>query len=436
MTIIYWPLDTFKNYERHARRFNREAVAKMVRALAEFGFRVPVLATGDGVLVDGHLRLAAAREMKLAKIPAIVVDGLGEARIRALRLALDRSATWAGWDEELLALELADLKAVGEDLTLTGFDVPELDDLLALLNPKPKKDPDDIPDGALAAPVAEGELWALGEHRLFCGDARRVASYDHLLGAALADVVWTDPPYNVNYQGQAGKIMNDHMAPDAFEAFLAEVFGHLHARLADGGPFYVAFSDSETKAFRGGLTSAGFKIASCLIWVKNNIVIGRGDYQWRHEPILYGWKPTGQHRWYGGRARHSVLESEGLVTAPGPDGAVDVVVGDDVLRLRGEGLSVEILPGGVIHVDKPLKSGLHPTTKPVALIERCLRNSSRPGDLALDAFGGSGSTVIACEILGRRARVLELDPKYAGVIARRWEDFTGHKAERLGVFHD
>ncbi len=435
LAIEYRNIDQLTECGRHARRAGREVLGKMAAAIEEYGFRVPLLVTGQGEVVDGHLRLAAARRLKLGTVPVIVVDGMGAEQLRRFRLLINRSAAWAGWDEDILALELAELRDLGEDLTLTGFDVSEIDDLLAALTPGPEKDPEDFDQTVEPVPVEPGELWRLGQHLLLCGDAESPESYVDLLAGRRADAVWTDPPYNVNYQGRAGRIMNDHLGPEAFQTFLRRVFVNLYEVLTDGGPFYVAFADSETQAFRGGLTAAGFKIAACLIWVKDNIVLGRGDYQWRHEPILYGWKPTAGHPWYGGRARHTVFEAPGVVTQTDDGGAVLLAVGDEVLRLAGENITVEALPGTVLRVPKPLKSKLHPTTKPVELIERCLKNSTKLGDLVLDPFGGSGSTLIACERLGRRARLMELDPRYAGLIIRRWEEFTGAAAQRVEAPH-
>jgi len=247
----------------------------------------------------------------------------------------------------------------------------------------------------------------------------------------MAAAVWTDPPYNVDYQGRAGKIMNDKMSPEAFREFLAAAFRHIYQSLVDGGPIYVAHSDTESPAFRGGLVSAGFHIAAGLVWVKNSLVLGRGDYQMRHEPILYGYKPTGPHLWFGGRKKTTVMEAAGGLAVRQDDGAWALAVGDEIWRVSGERVEIEAWPGTVISVAKPVRNKLHPTMKPVELIERCLANSTRPEDLVLDPFGGSGSTLMACERLGRRARLLELDPKFAGQIVARWETYTGRQAERL-----
>ena len=395
--------------------------------------QAPILIAGTGQVVDGHLRLAAAQKLNLTAIPTVVVDGLTEIQLRCFRLLINRSASWSAWDDDILALEMSELLSLGEDLILTGFDIAEIDDLLASLNPKPDKDTDDFDDTIDPVPVSEGEIWILDDHMLLCGDAEKPESFDTLLDGTEVDAVWTDPPYNVNYKSAAGEIMNDHLSPENFKSFLIRVFYNLHQSLAGGAPFYMAFSDSEAEAFRGGLTTVGLKIAACLIWVKDNIVIGRGDYQWRHEPILYGWKPTAAHRWYGGRARHTVFDQPGAVAEMDEDGNTILTIGDDVFRLSGENIQIEAMPGTVLHVPKPLKSKLHPTTKPVELIERCLKNSTKPGDLVLDPFGGSGSTLIACERLGRRARLMELDPRYAGLIIRRWEGFTGKTARRQEV---
>ena len=429
LQIEYWPLDRLADYGRALRK-NEGCVDKMIRSIQEFGFRVPVLAERDGTVVDGSLRLAAARRMGLADVPVLVADDLTPSQIRAFRVLVNRSATWAEWDFEQLGLELSDLRALDIDLSLCGFDSAELDSIMAGLEPAPDKDPDAAPPPPETPQTRPGELWLLGEHMLLCGDATIPADAERL-AAALgrpADMVFTDPPYNVDYQGKAGKIKNDKMSDAAFEAFLLAAFRSMFALLADGGAIYVARAETGSgTAFRAAFAGAGFKLAAVLIWIKNHFVLGRGDYHHRHEPILYGWKPTGPHRFFGGRAQTTVLDLFGEA-AMSPDGAWHISLGDRVFRVTGQDVAVEELCGSLVFHDKPLRSDLHPTMKPVGLVEGFVRNSSERGGLVFDPFGGSGSTLIACERLGRRCATVELDPRFCDVIIRRWQDYTGKTA--------
>ncbi|HML56682.1 MAG TPA: site-specific DNA-methyltransferase [Solidesulfovibrio magneticus] len=424
LKLEYWPVDRLRPYERGLRRHGREAVARMMESIREYGFRVPVLARACGEVVNGHLCLAAAKRLALETVPVLLVDGLTDAQIRAFRLLVNRSATWSAWDDEALALELAELRDLDVALDLTGFAVDELDDLLALLPGAGRTDPDDVPPLPETPATRPGEVWRLGRHRLLCGDATAPEAYAALLGGERPELCLTDPPYNVAVEGRAGKILNDDMSAAAFRQFLGRVFDCLYVALADGASVYVAHSDTEGLTFRESFTAAGFRLASCLIWRKNVHVLGRSDYHWQHEPILYGWKPTGAHGWFGGRRQSTILEAlPGAVLLP--DGRVQIPAGDDVYLVSGQDLAVEVAPGSIVSVNKPSRNDEHPTMKPVALLERLLRNSSRPGGLVIDPFGGSGSTLMACEGLGRVCRTIELDPRFCDVIVRRWQDHTG-----------
>jgi len=249
-----------------------------------------------------------------------------------------------------------------------------------------------------------------------------------LLCDGLVDACWTDPPYNVNYEGSAGKIKNDNMKNDAFRQFLRDAFTSAFSAMREGAPIYVAHADTEGFNFRGAFLEAGFKLSGCLVWVKNSLVLGRSDYQWKHEPILYGWKPGAAHSWYGGRAKTTVSEApEGLLSMQ-DDGSFIIQSGDDLFRVSGKNLEVEGVSGSILRVEKPKLSSAHPTMKPVELVSSQIENSSKRGDSVLDIFGGSGSTLIACHKLGRFARLMELDEKFVDVIINRWQDFTGKKA--------
>ena len=260
-----------------------------------------------------------------------------------------------------------------------------------------------------------------------CGDSLDIDAVSKLCGGKV-DAVWTDPPYNVNYESKAGKIGNDHMKDGPFREFLRDAFLTAYAVMREGAPIYVAHSDTEGFNFRGAFRDAGLKLSGCLVWVKPSLVLGRSDYQWRHEPILYGWKEGAAHSWYGGRKKTTVFDAEDTPFTVQEDGSVLVESGEDVFRITGESLEVESLKGSVVRCEKPKISAQHPTMKPVSLVLSQLCNSSKRGDLVLDLFGGSGTTLIACHKSGRNARLMEFDPKYCDVIIKRWQDFTGQQA--------
>jgi len=426
LKLEYWPVEKLRPYGRNLRRHDEATVQRMMASIRTYGFRAPVLARADGELADGRLRLEAAVRLGYREVPVVPADGLSEAQVRAFRLLVNRSATWAPWDDGALALELADLRDLDVDLALTGFDVSELDALLSSLPGVGRTDPDDVPPAPESPVSMPGDVWTLGAHRVLCGDATSRGCLEALLGDERPELAVTDPPYNVAVEGKAGRILNDDMSAAAFRNFLGQAFEALFTVLADGAAVYVAHSDTEGLAFREAFRSAGFKLASCLVWRKNVHVLGRADYHWQHEPILYGWKPTGPHAWFGGRRQTTMVEAlPGVLLLD--DGRVQIPAGDDVFIFSGRDLAVEVVPGSVVSVDKPARSDAHPTMKPVALIERFIRNSSRPGGLVLDPFGGSGSTLMACETLVRACRTVELDPRFADVIVRRWQEFTGRE---------
>lgn len=429
LRIEYWPVERLRPNETALRR-NDAAVPRMVEALRAFGFRIPLLVRADGEIVDGHLRLKAALALGLAEVPVIPAEDLTPTQVRTFRLLVNRSATWAGWDEDVLRVELAGLRDLGADLRLTGFEDRELDAFLLGLEPGQAGDPDAVPE-VPAVPVSRpGDLWSLGHHRLLCGDSALAADMARLMDGEQADMVWTDPPYNVDYAGKAGRIKNDRMNAQAFESFLDALFSRAWEALADGGAIYVAHSEAGGGlVFRQAFARAGFRLAACLVWRKHQMVLGRGDYHWQHEPILYGWKPTARHRWYGDRKQTTLLERFADQTViPAGDGVWQVATGDAVLLIRGRDVVVEEVHGTVVSVPKPSRSELHPTMKPVALVERQVANSSPRGGLVLDPCGGSGTTLMACERLGRRCDTMELDPRYADVIVRRWQDYSGGAA--------
>lgn len=400
--IELWPVDRLKPYERNARTHSAEQVEQIASSMIEFGFTNPVLVDSADGIIAGHGRLMAAKRLNLPEVPVIVLDHLTDEQRRAYILADNKLALNAGWDEELLAAELASLHDVGYDLSLTGFSEDELDELLA---DDEEDEPsgsageaDEIPD-AVPSVSAMGDVWHCGKHRVMCGDSTDLAGLSLLMGNEQADLavcsmVFTDPPWNVNYgEFKAGEnpnrqILNDNMAADEWAQFTRDFAGSLYGVTKPGAPVYLVMSSSEWPVVDGALRDCGFHWSSSIIWVKDSFVIGRRDYHSKYEPIWYGWNDSGP--------RLRPLED----------------------RTQCD----------VWEFPRPKKSELHPTTKPVALITKAITNSSDKGSIVVDLFGGSGSTMIACQETGRIARLCELDPKFVDVIVRRWENFTGKQA--------
>lgn len=393
--IQQWPVAKLIPYARNARTHSEEQVAQIAASIAEFGFTNPILTGADGVIVAGHGRLAAAQKLAMEMVPVVVLEHLSPTQRRALVIADNRIAENAGWDENMLRVEMEALQLDDFDMSLTGFDADALAELMAgggddLGN----TDDDDVPE-VLETPISRtGDVWLLGSHRLLCGDSTLAESYVQLLQGEEVDMVFTDPPYNVNYantakdkmRGTNRAILNDNLG-DGFYDFLLAALTPTVANCR--GAIYVAMSSSELDVLQSAFREAGGKWSTFVIWAKNTFTMGRSDYQRQYEPILYGWAEGGKHHWCGDRDQSDVWQ-----------------------------------------IKKPHKNDLHPTMKPVELVERAIRNSSRPGDTVLDCFGGSGTTLIAAEKSGRTARLMELDPKYVDVIVRRWQDWTGKQATR------
>ncbi|MCG9076329.1 site-specific DNA-methyltransferase [Laribacter hongkongensis] len=394
--IERWPTEKLVPYARNARTHSEEQVAQIAASIVEFGFTNPILAGSDGVIVAGHGRLAAAQKLGLDTVPVVVLDHLTPTQRRALIIADNRIAENAGWDDAMLRIELQSLQEDGFNLDITGFDADALAEIMAgeETTVDGNTDDDAVPE-VLATPISRpGDVWEMGKHRLVCGDATDPKSYELLMADAKADMVFTDPPYNVDYANSAkdkmrGKdrpILNDNLG-DGFYDFLLAALTPMLERCA--GATYIAMSSSELDTLQQAFRAAGGKWSTFIIWAKNTFTLGRADYQRQYEPILYGW-PEGQNRhWCGDRDQ-----------------------------------------GDVWNIKKPQKNDLHPTMKPVELVERAIRNSTRPGDIVLDPFGGSGTTLIAAEKSGRIGWLIELDPKYVDVIVRRWQDWSGQEAYR------
>ena len=394
LRVEYRKVETLIPFARNPRTHSDAQVAKIAASIVEFGWTSPVLVDGSQGIIAGHGRLAAARKLGLAEVPVIELSHLSPAQKRAYVIADNRLALDAGWDEEMLALELAELSEAGYDLDLTGFDADELADLLAgeETTSEGQTDEDAAPESSGPAVSRPGDVWICGNHRVLCGDATQEESYQQLLGDDQVSMVWQDPPYGVNYANSAkdkmrGKdrpILNDNLGED-FQPFLIAALTPMLARC--DGAVYIAMSSSELDTLQIAFREAGGRWSTFIIWAKNTFTLGRADYQRQYEPILYGWRDGAQRHWCGARDQ-----------------------------------------GDVWNIKKPHKNDLHPTMKPVELVERAIRNSSRPGDTVLDCFGGSGTTMIAAEKSGRHARLMELDPKYVDTIVRRWQSFSGGEA--------
>jgi len=394
LQVVTWPVEKLIPYARNARTHSAEQVAQIAASIAEFGWTNPILAGADGIVIAGHARLLAARKLGMTEVPVIVLDHLTESQRRALVLADNRLALNAGWDEEMLRVEMAALEEGGFNLELVGFTDEEIEGLLR--DPEEVQagntDDDAVPETPETAITVPGDIWLLGQHRLLCGDATQMTDVEKVLAGGLADLVFCDPPYNVNYgatmkdklRGKKRKIANDDLGQD-FEQFLRDACVNILA--VTKGAIYVCMSSSELHTLQKAFREAGGHWSTFVIWAKNTFTMGRSDYQRQYEPIMYGWKEGTQHFWCGARDQ-----------------------------------------GDVWFIKKPQVNDLHPTMKPVELVERAVRNSSKDRDTVLDPFGGSGTTLIACEKSGRQARVVELEPKYCDVICRRFQEFSGKTA--------
>lgn len=427
--IQFVDLNSLAKRETNPRTHSEQQIQQLADAIKEWGWTSPILVSEDMTIIAGHGRLAAAELLSIESVPIMIASGWTDEQIRAYVIADNKLALNAGWDEELLEFELSQLQEAGFAVDLIGFDEAELEALVPTAD-KYLTDPDDVPEPPKKPITKPGDIWQLGEHRLICGNATDPKTYERLLEGEQADVCWTDPPYNVNYQSKAGSIQNDNLGSEAFLEFLNASFGCIHHNLKLGGSIYVAHSDTEGLNFRTAFADAGFKLSGVLIWEKNSLVLGRSDYQWKHEPVLYGWKPGAAHGWFGDRKQTTISELNGTVFSQNEDGSVNVRVGGETVVIEGQGIIARPIEPSVIRVDKPKLSADHPTMKPVELVSSMIRNSSEKDNVVLDPFGGSGSTLVAAEILGRRARLIELDPVYCDVIIRRWEEITGREAER------
>jgi DNA modification methylase len=430
--IRMFEVEALLPYARNSRKHSPAQIEALAGTIQRVGWTTPIL-VADGGILAGHGRIMAAKKLGLSRVPGIDLSHLGDDERRALVISDNRLAEMAAWDLDVLKLETDDLRAAGYDLELyTGFAEDDLAKLFeGMVDPEPPGggDPDDIPPVPDEPHSRSGDVWVCGPHRIACGDCSDMALIDALMQGEMADVCVTDPPYNVAYESKlAGSIKNDDMSDAEFRRMLRGWYDSMFSVMKPGAPIYVAHADTEGLNFRAEFRAAGFKLSGCLIWRKQSLVLGRSDYQWQHEPILYGWKPGAAHRWYGGRKRTTVVEyGENGPVRKLEDGRWAITVGDTVLVVDGQA-TIEEAPGSVIYHDKPSRSELHPTTKPVGLWEKLMKPSSRPGDIVIDWFSGSGTTMIAADRMGLVARVTELDAKFVDVAVRRWEMLTGRRA--------
>ena len=384
MKIVNVPVDEITPYENNP-RINEGAVEQLARIIEQLGFRNPAVLNKDKVVIEGHTRLLAVKKLGWETMPCIIATDLTPEQEQALRIADNKIAEIAEWDDDKLKVELAALQEAGFDLSLLAFGDDELEDLLRDdTGTHGETEPDAVPETPEVPVSTPGEVYRLGRHILVCGDSTQPADVAKACGEGEADLWLTDPPYNVDYHGSDGQsIRNDSMEDTKFREFLRKAFGCAEKCLKPGGSFYVFHADSEGYNFRGACFDVGLKVRQCLVWKKNSLVLGRQDYKWIHEPCLYGWRDGGAHGWYSDCRQTTVMEFA-----------------------------------------KPKKNDLHPTMKPVEMLCYLIGNSSKGGDVVLDTFGGSGSTVIACERSGRKCRCVELDPKYCDVIRKRWAEFV------------
>ena len=378
-------IDRLVPYTRNARTHSKEQILQLRASLREFGFVNPVIVDKDLNIIAGHGRVLAAKDEGITEVPCVFAEHLTEAQKRAYIIADNRLAMNAGWDAEMLSVELAELQGADFDVSLLGFDEAELNKLMG--GAENVKDDDFDVDAELQKPAVTkpGDLWLLGNHRLVCGDSTKAETFTLLMDGKQANLVVTDPPYNVNYEGTAGKIKNDNMGNEAFYDFLLAAFQNTEAAMAQDASIYVFHADTEGLNLRKAFSDAGFYLSGTCIWKKQSLVLGRSPYQWQHEPVLFGWKKKGKHNWYSDRKQTTIWE-----------------------------------------FDKPKKNGDHPTMKPIALVAYPILNSSLSNCIVLDPFGGSGSMMIACEQTERICYTIELDEKYCDVSVKRYIEQAGN----------
>jgi site-specific DNA-methyltransferase (adenine-specific) len=418
--IVDKPIEWLRPYENNPRN-NEQAVESVANSIKEFGFKVPIVATIDGEIVNGHTRFKAAKFLKLKTVPVLIADDLTEEQIKAFRLADNKTGELADWDIELLYSELDDL--TGFDMTMFGFE--DIDFSLDDFEEVEKEEGEEADTDSEEKPKVEyGDIYQLGRHRLMCGDSTSAEDMARLIDGAVIDLYVTDPPYNVAYQGgtdEAMTIMNDSMDDVSFRQFLRDAFAVANNHLKPGGAFYIWHADSEGLNFRAAVKETGWLLKQSIIWVKNAIVLGRQDYQWKHEPCLYGWKDGASHYFVDNRSLATVIEED-------EENLKGMTKSELISYIK---TMQDTSPTTVFYEDKPVRNDIHPTMKPLKLIARCVLNSSKKGDKVLDSFNGGGSTLMVCERSERVCYAMELDPVYVERTIKRWEEETGLTAEKV-----
>lgn len=404
-------LSSLKPYERNAKLHPTEQIERLKESIREFGFISPCLIDSENNIIAGHGRVEAAKSLGLESVPCVYVEGLTDAQRRAYILADNRLTEMGGWDMDIVSQEVEWLRGEGFNIDVTGFTADDIlfDEIDFGL------DEDTEPEPPAEAITETGDIWQLGDHRLICGDSTRPRDLAALMQGDRADLLITDPPYNVDYEGAAGKIENDSMSADEFEDFIFNAFNIAAGHMKEGAAYYCWYASISQKNVQAALEKSGLPPRQILIWVKSALVLGRQDYQWRHEPCFYGWKEGAAHYFIDARSLTTIFDD------------LDSITRDEAIERLKEYSATTT----AIYEDKPSKSPLHPTMKPLGLFKKQIRNSSKEGDIVLDIFGGSGTTLIACEEMGRRCRIVEYDPRYATAIIHRWEEYTGCKAEKV-----
>lgn len=420
MKIVDKPIEWLRPYENNPRN-NEQAVEAVANSINEFGFKVPIVATIDGEIVNGHTRFKAAKFLRLKTVPVLIADDLTEEQIKAFRLADNKTGELADWDVELLYSELDEL--TGFDMTMFGFE--DIDFSLDDFEEDEKETGEEADIDSEEKPKVEyGDIFQLGRHRLMCGDSTSAEDMARLIDGAVIDLYVTDPPYNVAYQGgtdEAMTIMNDSMDDVSFRQFLRDAFAVANNHLKPGGAFYIWHADLEGLNFRAAVKETGWLLKQSIIWVKNAIVLGRQDYQWKHEPCLYGWKDGASHYFVDNRSLATVIEED-------EENLKEMTKSELISYIK---TMQDTSPTTVFYEDKPVRNDIHPTMKPLKLIARCVLNSSKKGDKILDSFNGGGSTLMVCERSERIGYAMELDPVYVERTIKRWEEETGLTAEKV-----
>ena len=417
LKIEYVSLDSLRPYEKNARSHGKEDLEAIIASIKDFGFNDPIGVWHD-IIVEGHGRWMAAKELGMETVPILRLDELTDEQRKAYALAHNKTAELSGWNFDVLAAELKDISEF--DMSAFGFDMAAVgeEDIEV-------QEDDFIEELPKSATTRLGDVFKLGGHYLICGDSTKEETIRKLLQGQQIDLLVTDPPYNVDYVGKtkdALKIENDKKSDADFHKLLVDAFKAADSGMKPGAAFYIWHADSEGFYFRGACREIGWQVRQCLIWNKNTFALGRQDYQWKHEPCLYGWKEGAAHYFVDDRTQSTVFEDKGH--------DIDHMKKEEMKALLKE-LFEDKISTTVLEEDKPARSAEHPTMKPIKLLARQIKNSSRKGDNVLDIFGGSGSTLITCEQLGRNCFTVELDPKYCDVIIKRWEDFTGQQAVRI-----